>query len=54
MPKDFQPVDEFFYRQRITPLVPVSDFRRVAGLEDVQGAYVDPEGKWKDLPGRKP
>ena len=26
MPADFEPVDRFFYRQRITPLLPVSDF----------------------------
>jgi hypothetical protein len=52
MPKDFQPVDEFFYRQRITPLVPVSDFRRLPGLKDIQGIYVDTQGKWKDRSGR--
>lgn len=54
MPKDFEPVDKFFYRQRITPLVPVSDFQRVPALKDIQGAYVDAEGKWKGLPRREP
>ena len=54
MPPDFEPVDRFFYRHRITPLVPVSDFRRVPALKDMQGTYVNTEGKWKDLPGREP
>ena len=54
MPKDFEPVDEFFYRQRITPLVPVSDFRRVPGLQAIQAAHLDAEGQWKDRPEREP
>ena len=53
MPPDFETVDRFFYRHRITPLVPVSDFRRVPGLKEMQGAYVDTKGKWKDLQGVK-
>ncbi|MGA2035534.1 MAG: hypothetical protein ABSG68_25070 [Thermoguttaceae bacterium] len=53
MPPGFEPVDRFFYRQRITPLLPVSDFRRLPGLKDIQGAYVDAEGKWTARPGRE-
>jgi hypothetical protein len=37
------------YRQRITPLVPVSDFRRVQGLEAIQNVHLDAEGQWKSL-----
>ncbi len=54
MPPGFESVDRFFYRQQITPLVPVSDFRRVSGLKDIQQTYIDAEGKWRDLPGRRP
>jgi hypothetical protein len=54
MPKDFESVDEFFCRQRITPLLPVSDFRRVQGLEAAQGLHLDAQGKWKNLSGHGP
>ncbi len=47
IPKDFESVDEFFYRQRITPLVPVSDFGRVPGLQGIQPKYVEGDGRWK-------
>jgi hypothetical protein len=47
IPKDFDSADEFFLRQRITPLLPVSDIGRVHGLQAVQPKYVDAAGKWK-------
>ena len=47
IPKDFESADEFFLRQRITPLLPVSDIGRVHGLQAVQPKYVDAAGKWK-------
>jgi len=54
LPKEFEPVDEFFYRQRITPLMPVSDFSRVPSLRAIQAAHLDAAGQWKDAGGRKP
>jgi hypothetical protein len=46
-PDDLEPVDSFFYRQRITPLLPVSDFRRVTVLGEIQRDFVDGGGLWK-------
>jgi len=46
VPEGFQPVDRFFYRNRVTPLLPVSDFRRVPGLKKLQPLFVDRDGKW--------
>ena len=46
IPQDFLPVDEFFYRHHITPLLPVSDFRRVPQLEATQPRFVNSGGKW--------
>ena len=40
MPKDFEPVDEFFYRHGITPLVPVSDFARLPQLGPIQAKHL--------------
>ncbi|MGA2618608.1 MAG: hypothetical protein ABSF26_13425 [Thermoguttaceae bacterium] len=54
MPADFEPVDRFFYRHRITPLVAVSDFRRVAGLKDLQPGFIDATGQWKEFPPGSP
>ncbi|MGA2032497.1 MAG: ATP-binding protein, partial [Thermoguttaceae bacterium] len=42
MPKDFEPVDEFFYRHGITPLVPVSDFARLAQIGAIQAKHLPP------------
>ena len=50
MPPGFEAVDRFFYRQQITPLLPVSDFRRVPALKDLQGTFIDAAEKWKELP----
>jgi len=46
-PQDIEPVDHFFFRNRITPLLPVSDFRRAPQLGQVQPEFVDGEGRWK-------
>ncbi|HEX4000783.1 MAG TPA: hypothetical protein VHX65_19700 [Pirellulales bacterium] len=54
IPDSFEPVDEFFFRQHITPLLPVSDFRRVAGLRAIQDAHLDADGKWKTAADSKP
>ncbi len=48
IPPGFESVDRFFYRQRITPLLPVSDFRRLPDLKDAQESYLDISGKWKE------
>ena len=42
----FEPVDRFFYRNRVTPLLPVSDFRRVPVLKTLQPQFVDRNGNW--------
>jgi hypothetical protein len=47
IPAGFEPVDEFFYRHRVTPLVPVSDLQRAAGLKTLQPRHVDASGQWK-------
>ena len=46
-PKDLEPVDHFFFRHRITPLLPVSDFRRAPQLGRIQREFVGPRGQWK-------
>jgi hypothetical protein len=47
VPDDFEPPDEFFFRQRITPLLPVSDFRRAKALRAIQPNHVDAQGRWR-------
>jgi hypothetical protein len=44
---DDEPVEQFFFRNAITPLLPVSDFRRSERLGKIQPAFVDAEGRWK-------
>jgi hypothetical protein len=46
-PTDLEPVDHFFFRHRITPLLPVSDFRRAPQLGRIQPEFVGPRGQWK-------
>jgi hypothetical protein len=50
-PQDIEPIDHFFFRNRITPLLPVSDFRRAPQLGQIQPEFVDPQGRWKDPDG---
>jgi hypothetical protein len=45
IPPNFE-VDKFYYRNRITPLVPVSDFRRLEKIELIQPEFISDEGKW--------
>ena len=47
IPDGFEPVDRFFYRNRVTPLLPVSDLPRAAVLEHIQPQFVDAKGQWK-------
>lgn len=47
IPADFEPVDQFFYRNHITPLLPVSDIQRASVIERVQPQFLDATGRWK-------
>ena len=47
IPEDFEPVDEFFFRSRVTPLLPVSDLRRAAALGAIQSRHLDASGRRK-------
>ena len=47
IPAGFEPVDRFFYRNRVTPLLPVSDLERAAELERIEPQFVDAKGQWK-------
>lgn len=46
VPPNFEVVDKFYYRNHITPLVPVSDFRRLEKIELIQPEFISDEGKW--------
>lgn len=47
IPEDFEPAEQFFYRNRITPLEPVSAFERAARLREIQPRYLAPDGTWR-------
>lgn len=47
IPEGFEPVDQFYFRNRITPLLPVSDFRRANQLGTIQRQFVDAAARWK-------
>ncbi len=51
MPSNFEPVDRFYFRNRMTPLLPVSGFRRADQLGAIQPEFVDSLGRWKTMPG---
>jgi hypothetical protein len=40
IPAGFETADEFFYRNRVTPLLPVSDIQRAGPLEGIQLRYL--------------
>jgi hypothetical protein len=46
-PETVESPERFFYRNRVTPLVPLSDIRRAAPLKTVQPEFLDPSGRWK-------
>ena len=48
IPENFEPVDEFFCRNRVTPLLPVSDIQRAARLGAIQSGHVGASGGRKD------
>jgi hypothetical protein len=47
IPTNFETVDEFFFRNHVTPLLPVGDFSRAAGLGPIETRYLDAADKWK-------
>jgi hypothetical protein len=47
IPPNFEVVDRFYYRNRITPLVPVSDLHRLEKIEQIQPEFLSDERKWK-------
>jgi hypothetical protein len=48
IPERFEPVDRFFFRHRVTPLLPVSDFRRLSQLGAIQPEFVTADGRWNN------
>lgn len=44
LPEAFEPVERFYYRNRVTPLLPVSDFRRLGRLGGIQPEFVEGTG----------
>jgi len=46
IPKTMESAEAFFLRNRITPLLPVSNFQRVEQMGKLQSRFVDPQGKW--------
>ena len=51
IPEGFETADEFFYRNRVTPLLPVSDIQRAGPMKGTQLRYLDALGNWKPTPG---
>ncbi len=47
IPEGFEPVEEFFFRNRVTPLLPVSNFQRADGIGKIQPRYLDSSGAWR-------
>ncbi len=47
IPDEFEPVDRFFYRNRVTPLLPVSEIQRAPSLQRIQPQFMDANGQWK-------
>jgi len=47
IPPTFEVADRFYYRNRITPLVPVSDFQRFEKIGQTQSEFISDEGEWK-------
>jgi hypothetical protein len=48
LPQGFESSGEYFFRHRITPLVPVNDLAQAEELKRLQGHYLDASGReWK-------
>jgi hypothetical protein len=51
VPRDFETPDGFFFRNRISPLLPVSGFARLPSVQAAQEIYLNADGKkWKAAP----
>lgn len=46
-PPGFESPDRFFLRNRISPLVPVNDFRRAPEIKALQAEHLTPANQWK-------
>lgn len=46
IPKDFEAAESFFFRNHVTPLLPVSGFRRLGQCGKLQPRFVDQHGQW--------
>jgi hypothetical protein len=45
VPADTESVDQFFYRNRVTPLLPIGDFQRADALRTIQPRYIETFGR---------
>jgi hypothetical protein len=46
-PADIEPACRWFYRNRVTPLVPVGSFEAAGRLRQWQGEFLSDPGRWK-------
>jgi hypothetical protein len=44
IPANFEPVERYYFRNSITPLLPVSEFRRLPVLKRIQPEYLTSDG----------
>ena len=48
IPKGFRGPDEFFFSNRISPLIPVGGFKRLETTGKVQAKHITAEGTWRE------
>jgi len=47
IPEDFEPVERYYFRNFISPLMPVSEFKRLPVVAEIQPEYLTREGAWR-------
>ena len=47
VPPDFESPDHFFFRNRVSPLLPMGSSRRLAGAQAAQAEHLGADGRWK-------
>jgi len=47
IPKNFKTADEFFFSNRITPLLPTGASKDLTQIKTRQSKYISKEGQWK-------
>ena len=47
-PADVEPVDRWFLKQRVTPLIPVNDFARASQMPALQTEFLTDRATWKN------